>query len=380
MVKTRSPFLTFLTLIAGLSICLGISLLVVSGINLQTEVRRKFGPPDPTLGRIQQIYLSIALLFQSEKLTKPANLIESNQEFIIEPGEATLSVIQRLEVEGLIKSASAFRHYLQYKGLDKTLQAGKYTLSSTMTSIQIASKLQDASPDQVTFIILPGWRIEEVAAALPTSGLDITPDDFLSATASMPDLYASKFHTPPGASVEGFLLPDTYEVKRDINAERLIEMWLLNFDDNLSADIRNGIEKQGLTIFQAVILASMVQKEAIRTDEMPTIASVFLNRLAIGMRLDSDPTVQYILGYDKKKKTWWRTPLQTADFEIDSPYNTYKYSGLPPGPIANPGLEAITAVAFPAQTPYYYFRASCAKDGRHVFSQTYQEHIENACP
>jgi UPF0755 protein len=111
---------------------------------------------------------------------------------------------------------------------------------------------------------------------------------------------------------------------------------------------------------------------------MDTIASVFYNRMAAGMKLDSDPTVQYALGFNDRKNTWWTNPLTSTD--VDSPYNTYLYPGLPPGPIDNPGLEALQAVANPQSTPYYYFRAACDGSGRHNFARTYQEHLKNACP
>ncbi len=111
----------------------------------------------------------------------------------------------------------------------------------------------------------------------------------------------------------------------------------------------------------------------------PMIASVFINRLNVGMKLDSDPTVQYAIGFNKEQNTWWTNPLNLDDLKIDSPYNTYLNTKLPPGPIANPGLEALQAVAFPARTPYFFFRAACDGSGRHLFSKTYDEHIHNEC-
>ena len=110
------------------------------------------------------------------------------------------------------------------------------------------------------------------------------------------------------------------------------------------------------------------------------IASVFANRLKAGMRLDADPTVQYALGFDPVKGTWWKSPLNLEDLQVVSPYNTYQIQGLPPGPIANPGLSALRAVAFPAETPYYYFRAACDGSGRHTFAETFEQHQGNSCP
>jgi UPF0755 protein len=127
-------------------------------------------------------------------------------------------------------------------------------------------------------------------------------------------------------------------------------------------------------------LASIVERESIDASEMPLIASVFLNRLAIGMNLDADSTAQYALGYNEGQNTWWTNPLGASDLQVESPYNTYRFPGLPPGPIANPGLNALRAVAFPAQTPYYYFRAACDGSGKHLFAETYAEHLQNACP
>jgi UPF0755 protein len=121
----------------------------------------------------------------------------------------------------------------------------------------------------------------------------------------------------------------------------------------------------------------MVEREAVINEEKPLIASVFLNRLALDMKLDSDPTVQYAIGYDP---VWWPNPLSLADLEVDSPFNTYKYAGLPPAPIANPGLSALRAVAFPADTPYFYFRARCDGSGYHDFAETFEEHLSNGCP
>ena len=147
----------------------------------------------------------------------------------------------------------------------------------------------------------------------------------------------------------------------------------------LLPDLRNGFTKQNLTIYQAVILASIVEREAVQDEEKALIASVYLNRWRIGMKLDADPTVQYAYGYDFTEGTWWKNPLELQDLQFDSPYNTYLYAGLPPAPIANPSLEALQAVAFPAETPYYFFRAKCDGSGYHDFSETLEEHLGNGC-
>jgi UPF0755 protein len=126
-------------------------------------------------------------------------------------------------------------------------------------------------------------------------------------------------------------------------------------------------------------LASIIEREAVVADERPIIASVFFNRLSAGMLLESDPTVQYALG-QQPDGDWWKSPLSLDDLALDSPYNTYRSAGLPPGPIANPGLSSLQAVANPADTPYFYFRAACDGSGRHAFAATFDEHLLNACP
>jgi UPF0755 protein len=147
----------------------------------------------------------------------------------------------------------------------------------------------------------------------------------------------------------------------------------------MTAELREGFARQGLTVYQGVTLASLVQREAVEAEEQPIIASVFLNRLNAGMKLDSDPTVQYALGYNPVQQTWWTNPLSAVDLQIDSTYNTYARVGLPPGPIASPGSEALRAVAYPSQTPYYFFRAQCDGSGLHFFAETLEEHIANGC-
>jgi UPF0755 protein len=160
----------------------------------------------------------------------------------------------------------------------------------------------------------------------------------------------------------------------------MIILWKVSFFLQVTNEIKNGFAAQSLDICQAVILASMIEREAIVDEEMPQIASVFYNRLNSGSVLASDPTVQYAIGFNKNQGTWWTNPLTLNDLKVDSPYNTYLYNGLPPGAISNPGLPALRAVAFPAQTPYYYFRAACDGSGRHLFAETFNEHVANECP
>lgn len=336
-----------------------------------------YGSSSPALSIPQRIQYSALLLWYDGQLTNPLDPNGSEQSFTVEPGESVNSIASRLEIVGLIRNAAAFRAYLIYSGWDTTIQAGEYKLSAAMSAIEIARELQDATPEEVTFVILPGWRMEEIAAALPTSGLTITPEEFLTvARASHPD-----FDFLSGATTtEGFLYPDSYIVPRGVTADAFVTGLLRNFALHLTPELTNEWQRAGLTTYQAVTLASLVEREAVKDEEKPLIASVYLNRYKINMKLDADPSVQYALGHSILNQSWWTSPLSLIDLQVNSPYNTYIHTGLPPTPIANPSMEALRAVAFPTPSNYLYFRAKCDGSGFHDFSETFDEHLQNGCP
>ena len=380
MKKRKSPIATLFLTSLALALCLVIVLGGIIILGLPAQAARIFGPPTTSLNTSQQVRLSIYLLWQAEELTSPANPMGMAVPFQIGLGEPLPSIAARLKNESIIKDPNLFISYLRYTGLDTTIQAGDYELSAAMTPVEVALKFQDATPKEVTFSILEGWRLEEIAETLPTTGLAITPQTFLEAVSTVPSSHAIFHEIPPQGTLEGFLMPDSYEVPRDLTISQLLIHILDNFGIQVTFDIREGFERQGLSLYEAVSLASIVEREAVNEDEMPLIASVFLNRLVVGMKLEADTTVQYALGFNNEDNTWWTNPLTVEHLQNDSAYNTYRYPGLPPGPIANPGLTALRAVAFPAQTPYYYFRATCDGSGRHVFAETFEEHLLNACP
>lgn len=338
-----------------------------------------FGPAGPDLNRTQRFNYSLQLLFYRTELLEPIDPAAQPQNFDVSLGETASSLAVRLEEAGLIRSAQAMRLYMIYAGLDTGVQAGEYQVSGAMNTVQMAHLLQDATPTEVTFHILAGWRSEEIAESLPSSGLNISPDDFLRAVRS-PSAEVLPAGWPQDGGLDGYLFPDAYRIRRNASLNELLSLVLQRFDQNISADMRQAFDRQGLTVDEAVILASLVQREAMVTEEQPLIASVFYNRLAVGMKLDSDPTVQYALGYNAQQKTWWTNPLSLDDLKVNSPYNTYMNGGLPPGPISNPGLSALQAVAYPAQSPYYFFRARCDGSGYHNFSTTFEEHLQKGCP
>lgn len=362
-----------------LFICLvfGASVFVV--VEIPSMAAREFGPPNPGLSMVQRVMYSVQLIMNRNQLIYPLSSDAPPREFTIALGESVNSISYRLEEEGIIANADSFRTFLIYAGLDTGVQAGKYTLGPGMTSLEIAYALQDPLPGAVEFNILPGWRAEEIAASLPTSGIKVSPVDFITLVQEPP-----KGLLPEGISqldsLQGFLMPGVYQIERDISAYDLVRFFVTRFDESVTVEMRTKFKEQGLELYEAVTLASIVEREAVIDAEKPVIASVFLNRLANGMKLDSDPTVQFAYGYDQARNSWWKNPLTSNDLKIDSRYNTYIYAGLPPGPIANPGLSALLAVAEPETTGYFYFRALCDGSGRHSFAVTYQEHLNNACP
>lgn len=346
-------------------------------IYIPSRATRIYGRPAPSLPFPQCVQYAALLLWYDGLLTQPLDLSGAEQTFTIEVGESVDSVANHLQSVGLIGDAEAFRSYMIYAGMDTSMQAGEYKLSTAMSAMDIAHQLQDATPEEVTFVVLPGWRLEEIADSLSTSGLSVTYDKFLSAAKMPPHDYD---FLEGASSIEGFVYPDSYIFSRQISVDEMINDMLRNFSAHLTLDLKNGFERQGLSVYQAVTLASMVEREAVHEEEQPLIASVYLNRLKIGMKLDADPTVQYAIGYNFLQQSWWTNPLSLLDLQVNSVYNTYKYPGLPPTPISNPSLSALHAVAFPDETNYYFFRAKCDGSGFHEFSETFDEHLQNACP
>jgi UPF0755 protein len=356
-----------------LTLCAALAFLF---IYIPYRATRVYGAPVSSLSIPQRVQYSALLLWYDGLLTQPLDPSGPEQAFTVEAGESVDTVANHLQSVGLIQDAEALRAYMVYAGIDTSMQAGEYKLSTAMSAMDIAHQLQDATPEEVTFVVLPGWRLEEIADSLPTSGLSVTSDEFLRASKTPPH----DFDFLAGAnSIEGFVYPDSYVFSRKISVDEMMNDMLRNFSAHLTLDLKNGFHKQGLSVYQAVTLASMVEREAVKEEEQPIIASVYLNRLKIGMKLDADPTVQYAIGYNFLQQSWWTNPLSLLDLQVNSVYNTYKYPGLPPTPIANPSLGALHAVAFPAETTYYFFRAKCDGSGFHLFAETFDEHLQNAC-
>jgi len=331
---------------------------------------------------VQDFGVSLYLDFRRAELNTPAGNDPASVVFTVEPGESVGQIAARLQREGLIRDAELFRLYLRYTRLDSGVEAGQFTLKKTMTTPQIAQALQSGRRDELTLTIPEGRRLEEVAA-LVAQQTPISATTFLSLTRDA-QAWAAQYpllsELPAGASLEGYLFPDTYRLPLDATASDVVARMLSNFDHRITRQLRDDLASQKRTLFQAVTLASIVEREAVVEKERPIIASVYLNRLASDMALDADPTVQYGMASAKGQVPWWPQLTQEDYRSVKSPYNTYVNPGLPPGPIANPGLSSLEAAIDPAQTDFYFFRASCSRDGTHMFSKTLEEHASKACP
>jgi UPF0755 protein len=280
---------------------------------------------------------------------------------------------------------------MSFSGLDVSLEAGTYTLRSNMTMHEIAEALQHASANTVTITIPEGWRAEQVGWLVEQQGL-MRSDDFMAYLYTDQYDYAWLAGKPPGASLEGFLFPDTYELPAEATPAALVDLMLATFDARVAPEIEGRLAGRSLfdldlggerpmTVYDVITLASIVEREAVVPEERPVIASVYYNRLdpayveETALRLSADPTVQYAKGYDAATGSWWSPMLPGEGQTLDSPYNTFRIQGLPPGPIASPGLASILAVLNPAESDYLYFHA--IGDGSHVFASTLEEHLSN---
>jgi UPF0755 protein len=282
-------------------------------------------------------------------------------------GASVAQIGQALEQKGVIRSAFAFTWYVRWRNVRDKLKAGRYALSGDMTLAEIVSELERGSLDDRLRITIPeGYTLRQIADALDAKGL--TDGKALLQLATDPQSIAQQnadFPLPKN-SLEGYFFPDTYAFRPHTPPALVLDTFLTNFSRRFVRPYQGDIAARGLSLHQIVTIASLIEREAKVPDDRPRIAGVLDNRLQRGMRLQVDATVLYALGHHKDR-------VYDKDLKVASPYNTYLHKGLPPGPIANPGLESLKAALHPEQNDFLYYVAR--PDGSHIFTRSHAEHL-----
>ncbi len=349
------------------------------------------------LGNIVRVILAIAMgavviaagvfiFFALSQTLKSAGAPEDRQPvvFTIEPGESVSQIADKLQSEGIIDSSLIFKAKLKLRSGD-TLKAGKFQVTPGMDMDQLITVLSTAPVDiGLKFTIIEGQRVEEVAEKLNAQNV-VSQSRFLELTntpegaATFQDDFLAESGRPADQGLEGYLFPDTYEIKQGDgdNSEAVVMIMLKTLEDRFTPEMRTAVTERGRNIHQTLTIASIVQREGVVKEELPIIAAVFWNRLDQGIALGADPTTQYAVA---KSPDWWPNldRLGIVPNTVDHPYNTYVIAGLPPGPICSPGLDAIEAAVYPAETDYLYFVAKNDGTGEHAFATTREEHDRNS--
>ncbi|HWQ77986.1 MAG TPA: endolytic transglycosylase MltG [Anaerovoracaceae bacterium] len=286
----------------------------------------------------------------------------------IPSGSGTGKIAEILQENGLISSVWVFKLQTRNEGYEGKYQAGNYSLSPGMTMDEIMELMLSGKADTVRFTVPEGYDVKRVTEKLSAEGF-INADEFMKEIETGVFDYDFLADAPAGPTrLEGFLFPNTYEIFAEADEHDIIDKMLYQFSKVFTEESAARAQELGMSVREVITLASIIEREAQVPEDRPVIASVFYNRLKIGMPLQSCATVQYILGEQKPV-------LSIADTQIESPYNTYLISGLPPGPIASPGAESIQAALYPADTKYLFFLAK--GDGSHAFSETYDQFLKD---
>ena len=285
--------------------------------------------------------------------------------FTVRPGMSVSEIGKELYERGIIDSEMKFWWTAKLNGFENKVKSGTFAMQTGMTPRDALEILVYGNTVTIRFTIPEGFSVRDIAQRLDDEGL-VKADAFISlAKTYRPYPYVEE-HENVRYAAEGFLFPDTYEINGEFDAARIMQMMAENFDRRLTKEMRDRAREMDLSIYELVTLASLVEKEAYHEEDRPIIAQIFLKRLRLGMPLQADPTVQYLLDAPKED-------LLYRDTEIESPYNTYQNVGLPPGPIASPGTASLTAVLHPADTNYLYFVAD--RNGNNYYATNYADHL-----
>lgn len=284
----------------------------------------------------------------------------------LQKGTGMAKIAKDLEEKEIIKSPLFFKTYAIVSGSRGKLQAGRYEVSPSMSIASIVKKFATGEAVKERFTIIEGWTIKDISRQFELKGFS-GKEDFLSLTkkdwSGNFDFLKDK---PDGLTIEGYIFPDTYEISSESPAEDLIKKSLSNFGKKMTAELKKEMSRREKSIFQIVTMASMIEKEVKTFEDKKIVSGILWKRLGVGMPLQVDATVNYVTGKSDSRAS-------IADIQIDSPYNTYKYYGLPKGPISNPGIDSILAAIYPTETDYWYY-LSADGNGETIFSKTLEEH------
>lgn len=299
-------------------------------------------------------------------LYMPAKMGSTDFATVLVPrGSSTAAIARTLAESGIVRSPFGFRAAVRLLRADERLKAGEYSLSPGWSPVRIVETLRAGRVVKYRVTIPEGYTIEQIARALSSQGL-ADEDEFISVASSMASEFSDVLgFEPAGGSLEGYLFPDTYYFDKTMTVRQILKTMVSRFVEVVVPEYVNSGERR-FTLHQIVTLASIIEKEAVLDEDRPRISAVFRNRLDRGMRLQSCATVEYALGERKQH-------LTAQDLAVDSPFNTYRIVGLPPGPISSPGLTSIRAALNPTDDDYLYFVAR--GDGGHVFSTNFEDHV-----
>ena len=317
---------------------------------------------------IAAIVFGAAAYFGVSRVYERYKGYDAAEVFIDVPQGAGPSAIgERLVAAGVVRDAMTFRGALWLSGRARELKAGEYRFDQPMTALEVIDKIARGDVYRRLITFREGLTIVEMAQVFDESGFGKAADFVKAASDPTPIRHLD----PNAPDLEGYLFPETYTLPRDTPASALVAQMVALFEKSFTPEMRAAVQARGLTVREAVTVASLVEKETAVAGERPVVAAVYLNRKRIGMPMQADPTVIYAL----QRAGRYDGNIRRDDLQFDSPYNTYRYPGLPPGPIAAPGRAAIAAVANPADADYLYFVSK--NDGSHVFARTLDEHNRN---
>ncbi len=285
--------------------------------------------------------------------------------FLIKEGEGLKQVSKNLKEEGFVKTELPFYVYVLLKGKAGDLKPGTYPISSEDSIFSLADRIVQGKSYKIKVTIPEGFRLKEIQERLLENKVLKEPDLEKLKVKNFVSEFGFLESAPQEFSLEGFLFPQTYFFDPDMETHEVVRVFLKTFEQNLSQELKEDIEEKGRSIFEIITMASLIEKEVRTMEDKKLVSGVLWKRLGINMPLQVDATVIYITG----KRT---TVVPISDTQIDSPYNTYKYTGLPIGPISNPGLESILAALYPKSSDYWYYLST--PEGDTIFSKTLQEH------